>query len=227
MTMVFVGGRRRRWEIMLMPGDDAATIVEPENVWPFLARCMTPEDAELERAAVYTFHSLIASGWRRGRLMLAGDACHQTPPFLGQGMCAGIWDGANLAWKLAAIVRGDAYLSLLDTYESERRPHVDAFIELAVELGATIQTTERGPRANEMPSWPRARPGCSIFLNRNSDQARGSMLRLLWAQSFLNRGSTTDRASTTSSPDASPCSRMKIFSAACRTTCARSWMMPA
>ena len=142
MTMVFVGGRRRRWEIMLMPGDDAATIVEPENVWPFLARWITPADAELERAAVYTFHSLIASGWRRGRLLLAGDACHQTPPFLGQGMCAGIRDGANLAWKLVAVVRGDADPSLLDTYETERRPHVHAFIKLAVELGATIQATD-------------------------------------------------------------------------------------
>jgi 3-(3-hydroxy-phenyl)propionate hydroxylase len=148
MTMVFVGGRRRRWEIMLMPGDDANAIVEPQNVWPFLSRWITPEDAVLERAAVYTFHSLIASGWRCGRLMLAGDACHQTPPFLGQGMCAGIRDGANLAWKLAAVVRGDADPALLDTYESERRPHVHAFIKLAVELGGTIQTTDVA-RANE------------------------------------------------------------------------------
>jgi 3-(3-hydroxy-phenyl)propionate hydroxylase len=142
MTIVCVAGNRRRWEIMLMPGDDATAIAEPDSVWPLLAPWIKPEDGTLERAAVYTFHSVIAHGWREGRLMLAGDSCHQTPPFLGQGMCAGIRDGRNLAWKLAAVVEGRADDRLLDTYETERRPHVRAFIELAVERGAVIQTTD-------------------------------------------------------------------------------------
>jgi 3-(3-hydroxy-phenyl)propionate hydroxylase len=142
MTLCKVSGRRRRWEIMLMPGDDPETIGRPENVWPMIARWVTPADARLERSAVYTFHSVIAHGWRRGRLLLAGDAAHQTPPFLGQGLCAGIRDGANLAWKLARVVRGAAPEALLDTYESERRPHVRAFIDLAVQLGAVIQATD-------------------------------------------------------------------------------------
>ena len=142
MTYVNLLGARRRWEIMLMPGDDPATIARPEHVWPMLAKFLRPEDAEVERMAVYTFHSVIAAGWRRGRLMLAGDSCHQTPPFLGQGMCAGMRDAANLAWKLAAIVNDGAPDALLDTYESERRPHVAAFIELAVRLGAVLQETD-------------------------------------------------------------------------------------
>ncbi len=142
MTMCNVTGRRRRWEIMLMPGDDPETIGRPENVWPMVARWITPADARLERSAVYTFHSVIATGWRRGRLMLAGDSAHQTPPFLGQGLCAAVRDCANLAWKLARVVRGAAPESLLDTYEPERRPHVKAFIELAVKLGAIIQATD-------------------------------------------------------------------------------------
>jgi 3-(3-hydroxy-phenyl)propionate hydroxylase len=142
MTVVHVGGRRRRWEIMLMPGDDPARLTEPAVFWPMMQRWLGPEDAVLERAAVYTFHSLVQEGWRKGRLLLAGDACHQTPPFLGQGMCAGIRDGANLAWKLAAVLRGEAPDSLLDTYESERLPHVRAFIELAVKLGAVLQETD-------------------------------------------------------------------------------------
>jgi 3-(3-hydroxy-phenyl)propionate hydroxylase len=75
-------------------------------------------------------------------LLLAGDACHQTPPFLGQGMCAGMRDAANLAWKLKAVLRDGASESLLDTYESERRPHVEAFIDLAVKLGAILQETD-------------------------------------------------------------------------------------
>jgi 3-(3-hydroxy-phenyl)propionate hydroxylase len=142
MTMCCVTGQRRRWEIMLMPGDDPEAIARPENVWPLISRWVTPADARLERSAVYTFHSVIARGWRRGRLLIAGDAAHQTPPFLGQGLCAGIRDCANLAWKLVRVARGTAPDTLLDTYEPERRPHVQAFIELAVRLGAVIQATD-------------------------------------------------------------------------------------
>lgn len=142
MTYCNVTGNRRRWEIMLMPGDDPARMVDPEHIWPLLARWLRPEQAEIERAVIYTFHSVIAQGWRRGPLLLAGDAAHQTPPFLGQGMCAAIRDVANLAWKLDAVQRGRADESLLDTYEAERAPHVHAFIDLAVRLGAIIQTTD-------------------------------------------------------------------------------------
>ena len=147
MTVVRVGGARRRWEIMLMPGDDPARLTEPEIFWPMMARWLGPADARLERAAVYTFHSVVQEGWRKGRLLLAGDACHQTPPFLGQGMCAGLRDASNLAWKLKAVLHEDADDSLLDTYESERRPHVQAFIELAVRLGAILQETDRAAAA--------------------------------------------------------------------------------
>ena len=142
MTLVNVNGRRRRWEIMLMPGDDPERLTEPAIFWPMIARWLGPEDARIERAAVYTFHSVVQEGWRKGRLLLAGDACHQTPPFLGQGMCAGMRDASNLAWKLAAVIREGASDALLDTYESERRPHVTEFIELAVRLGAVIQATD-------------------------------------------------------------------------------------
>jgi 3-(3-hydroxy-phenyl)propionate hydroxylase len=147
MTVVHVGGRRRRWEIMLMPGDDPERLTDPGIFWPMMARWLGPQDAVLERAAVYTFHSVVQEGWRKGRLLLAGDACHQTPPFLGQGMCAGMRDASNLAWKLSAVLRGDAPDSLLDTYESERLPHVRAFIELAVRLGGVLQETD--PKAAE------------------------------------------------------------------------------
>jgi 3-(3-hydroxy-phenyl)propionate hydroxylase len=142
MTIVHVGGRRRRWEIMLMPGDDTARLSDPGVFWLMMARWLGPDDAVLERAAVYTFHSVVQEGWRKGRLLLAGDACHQTPPFLGQGMCAGMRDASNLAWKLAAVLRGDAPDTLLDTYESERLPHVRTFIDLAVKLGAVLQETD-------------------------------------------------------------------------------------
>jgi 3-(3-hydroxy-phenyl)propionate hydroxylase len=172
MTVVNVGGRRRRWEIMLMPGDDPARLTDPAIFWPMMARWVRPEDAVLERSAVYTFHSVVQEGWRRGRLLLAGDACHQTPPFLGQGMCAGMRDASNLAWKLAAVLRGEADESLLDTYESERLPHVRAFIELAVKLGGVLQETDPRKAADrdrrfaaggtEMFDFPQPQlgPGC-------------------------------------------------------------------
>ncbi|MEO7243075.1 MAG: bifunctional 3-(3-hydroxy-phenyl)propionate/3-hydroxycinnamic acid hydroxylase [Variovorax sp.] len=135
-------GRRRRWELMLMPGDDAATIMRPESVWPLLSRWLEPAEAELERPALYTFHAVVAKGWRKRRSLIAGDAAHQTPPFMGQGMCAGIRDAANLGWKLADVVRGAAPERLLDSYESERAPHAREFIETAVRLGAVIQATD-------------------------------------------------------------------------------------
>ncbi len=135
-------GNRRRWELMLMPGDDPVAMVRPEVVWPLLARWVTPDEATLERPAVYTFHSVVARGWRHDRLLIAGDAAHQTPPFMGQGMCAGIRDAFNLGWKLAAVVKGQLPSSLLDTYESERSPHVREFIETAVGMGSVIQATD-------------------------------------------------------------------------------------
>jgi 3-(3-hydroxy-phenyl)propionate hydroxylase len=171
MTIVNVGGARRRWEIMLMPGDDPARMTEPGVFWPIIQRWLGPDDARFERAAVYTFHSIVQEGWRKGNLLLAGDACHQTPPFLGQGMCAGMRDAANLAWKLSAVLRGGAPDSLLDTYESERAPHIRAFIELAVKLGAVLQETDPAAAAArdarfaagaEMFDFPQPQlgPGC-------------------------------------------------------------------
>lgn len=112
----------------------------PHKVWELLSKWVTPEQADLERAAVYTFHSVIAESWRSGRLLIAGDSAHQTPPFLGQGMCAGIRDVGNLAWKLMAVLENRADDSLFDTYQSERIPHVRAYIELAVRLGGLINT---------------------------------------------------------------------------------------
>lgn len=135
-------GMRRRWELMLRPDEDPAEMTRPEAIWPLLSRWVTPADATLERPACYTFHAVIAQGWRRERLLIAGDAAHQTPPFMGQGLCAGIRDAANLAWKLGAVVHGRAEPSLLDTYERERAPHAREFIETAVRLGTVIQATD-------------------------------------------------------------------------------------
>lgn len=140
---------RRRWEITVLPHESSQEIVTPAAVWGLLAPWLTPDEAELERAAVYTFHSLIAERWRRGRLLLAGDAAHQTPPFMGQGMCAGIRDAANLGWKLALAVRGT---DLLDSYQSERHSNARAYITTAVRLGGLINACD--PQAALTAAFP-------------------------------------------------------------------------
>jgi len=141
-TLVPMPPPRFRFEFMLLPGDDPVGITSSESVASLLAPWMDPADATVERAAVYSFHGLIATEWRRGRVLLAGDAAHQTPPFLGQGMCSGIRDAQNLAWKLARVLHGTSPDALLDTYQLEREPQVRSIIQLAVDLGRVICTTD-------------------------------------------------------------------------------------
>jgi 3-(3-hydroxy-phenyl)propionate hydroxylase len=144
-------GKRRRWEIAVHPDEDALLAAQPARVWDLLSPWLNASEAVIERAAVYTFHSAIAQQWRSGRLLLAGDSAHQTPPFLGQGMCAGIRDAANLAWKLDYVLQGKAAPGLLDTYQSERAPHVREFIELAIRLGGP--STLRRSRPHLRPAF--------------------------------------------------------------------------
>ncbi|MGZ5805468.1 MAG: bifunctional 3-(3-hydroxy-phenyl)propionate/3-hydroxycinnamic acid hydroxylase MhpA [Xanthobacteraceae bacterium] len=142
-TFVPMPGNRHRWEFMLMPDDDAVDIVRPESIYRLLQPWnIDPAGSQIERAVVYTFHSSLATRWRRGRQLLAGDAAHQMPPFLGQGMCSGLRDAANLGWKLRDVVKGAAPDRLLDSYETERMEHVRAYIELAIKLGGIIQATD-------------------------------------------------------------------------------------
>jgi 3-(3-hydroxy-phenyl)propionate hydroxylase len=133
-------GAHRRWELMLLPGED-----DHIDVWTLLARWLQPEDATLWRSAAYRFHALVARKWRRGRVFLAGDAAHQQPPFTGQGMCQGIRDVANLAWKLGFVLSGKAHEALLDTYELERSQHVKRLTETIKAIGRVI--CERDPEA--------------------------------------------------------------------------------
>jgi 3-(3-hydroxy-phenyl)propionate hydroxylase len=142
-TFIPMPGKRHRWEFMLMPQDDPETITRPDRIYELLQPwCIDPLESSIERAVIYTFHSALSTRWRRERLILAGDSAHQMPPFLGQGMCSGLRDAANLAWKLRDVISGVAKDDLLDSYETERMEHVRAFIELAVDLGSVIQTTD-------------------------------------------------------------------------------------
>ena len=131
-------GSRRRWEFAVLSNETDEEITRTELIWSLLSPWILPSDATIERTAIYTFQSAIAETWRKERVLLAGDAAHLTPPFMGQGMCAGIRDVSNLGWKLGLCIRDNAPLKLLDTYQQERIPHVRSYIETAVNLGKLV-----------------------------------------------------------------------------------------
>lgn len=134
-TFVPFADPRRRWEFRLRDDETAEVVTRPEAVRALLAPHVPPEAVEIERAAVYTFHDLVAVRWRRGRVLLAGDAAHQMPPFLGQGLGAGLRDADALAPLLARVLREGAPLGVLDAYEAVRQRHVAGVIRQAVRLG--------------------------------------------------------------------------------------------
>jgi 3-(3-hydroxy-phenyl)propionate hydroxylase len=131
-------GRHRRWEFMLLPGEDDEEMMRPERIYALLDPWVSGVPHRLVRAATYRFHGLIAERWQVGRVFLAGDAAHQTPPFFGQGMCHGMRDVANLAWKLDLVERGVCSKDLLNTYQPERDAHVRQIISASVEAGRYI-----------------------------------------------------------------------------------------
>jgi 3-(3-hydroxy-phenyl)propionate hydroxylase len=144
-TFIVGPANHRRWEIMLLPGEDPREAEKPERVWALLAPWLEPTDGVLWRASSYRFHALLATHWRKGRIFLAGDAAHQQPPFLGQGMCQGIRDVTNLCWKLSEVLRGPGCDGLLDTYETERSQHVYTLTSRIKTIGRHI--CERDPKA--------------------------------------------------------------------------------
>jgi flavoprotein hydroxylase len=138
-TLVSGGPGRRRWEFMRLPGESIEDLNSEHTAWRLLEPWgFTAANATLERHAVYRFQARWVDTWRRGRLLLAGDAAHQMPPFAGQGMCSGLRDAANLAWKLDLVLAERAADALLDTYQSERVLHVRAVIQFSMELGKVI-----------------------------------------------------------------------------------------
>ena len=133
---------RHRFEIMLLPGEKPEDVLPDEAIAAMIAPYADASALDVERRAVYRFHALIAKKWRAGPVILAGDAAHQMPPFLGQGLCSGTRDAANLAWKIEAVLRGHAGGALLDSYQAEREPHVRMITEMAVAMGRVVCTQD-------------------------------------------------------------------------------------
>ncbi|WP_046315632.1 bifunctional 3-(3-hydroxy-phenyl)propionate/3-hydroxycinnamic acid hydroxylase [Mycobacterium sp. UM_Kg1] len=137
-TYMRIGQNRYRWEFALAEHESAADFPDLPALRPLIApwtRAVPDADLRLLRVAEYTFRAQIADRWRSGRVFLLGDAAHLTPPFIGQGMGAGLRDAMNLAWKIAGHHRGSWPSAVLDSYQTERARHTRQLISLALTVG--------------------------------------------------------------------------------------------
>lgn len=198
--MVAPGGRQR-WEFKLNPGETREQMEHPDMVKQLLHPWTKGQDVEIERVAVYRFHARVADKFKVGRVFLVGDAAHITPPFVGQGLVAGLRDVANLAWKLSWVCHGLADPALLDTYDQERRPHAKAMINLAKMMGRLVMPSNhaaafvthglmrvmtRIPRLRrlfenlEIKPRNRFASGCFVKPVRSARLARGEQMPQVW-----------------------------------------------
>ncbi len=139
-TYVCVKDPNRRWEFQLVPGETREEMLRSEKIEELLRPWLPPEQYEIRRAAVYQFHAATAARWQEGRVFLAGDAAHQTPPFLGQGLNAGLRDAVNLGWKIPLVLSGTCDARLLESYAEERDAHARDLVEWAVAVGRLMET---------------------------------------------------------------------------------------
>ncbi|MEN0107704.1 MAG: bifunctional 3-(3-hydroxy-phenyl)propionate/3-hydroxycinnamic acid hydroxylase [Pseudomonas sp.] len=131
-------GGRERWEFMLQAGETREQMESDQRITELLSRWVPAHELKVERKAVYRFHARCCERFQQGRVFLVGDAAHITPPFVGQGLVAGLRDVANLSWKLAWVLKGRAAASILDSYDQERRPHAKEMIALAKFMGRLV-----------------------------------------------------------------------------------------
>lgn len=147
----------RRLEFMVMSDEAEDELCSPEGVQRLLARALPhPERAKVMRSRVYTHNARLARSFKKGRVMIAGDAAHLMPVWQGQGYNSGIRDATNLAWKLGMVVRGEVSDSILESYESERRKHAKAMIDLSVAAGRIFAPT------NKAVAWLRDRVALAL-----------------------------------------------------------------
>ena len=194
-TSIPIGNGRHRWEFMLLPHEAGKDMTTPDMleslIAPQLPDGIAVSQIEVERSALYTFHGVFARKWRDGRILLAGDAAHQMPPFLGQGLCSGVRDAANLAWKLDAVLAGDASEALLDTVQPEREPQIRFITETAIGMGQVVCTHDveqaaardkemcvgkREDRIGEMPPLPPVETGSGQTANAGIPLAKDNGL---------------------------------------------------
>ena len=200
----------RRYEFMLLPGETHQEMLADDVIRDLLAPFRQIHDADIVRKTIYTFHARIADAWRSGRVFLAGDAAHLTPPFAGQGMNAGLRDAANLSWKLTAVLAGAADPARLNSYHDERRDPAWAMIQLAVVMGDIVMPIDADQIAFrqhlldalkpfpavqdyllKMKFKPRPRFGAGLFLGLDAGEFEGSLVGEMIPQPRVTRSGAT------------------------------------
>jgi 2-polyprenyl-6-methoxyphenol hydroxylase-like FAD-dependent oxidoreductase len=179
-TLVASGPGRRRWEFMCLPGESIDELNTTEKAWELLAPWnITPDNAKVERHAVYTFRGSWADQWQKDRVFLAGDAAHLMPPFLGQGLCSGMRDALAFCWRMEAVLRGDATPDLFTSYGPERSEHVQEIIRQAVEMGRLICMLDPAEVAARDASMKEAMRDPSLALKPPPEPRLGTSLAFI------------------------------------------------
>ena len=188
-------GRRRRWEFAINNNEKEKTIMSDKYIWNFLKPWLNKKEAKLERKTIYTFKSAISKNWRRGRIFIAGDAAHLMPPFMGQGMCAGIRDVSNLAWKISYCVKNKHSDKLLNSYQSERFSNVKEYVKTTMRMGSFINAISSIKITNNISSnkegtksMKSIKPKLGKGLGKSNDKLRGK----IFPQFKLKNGKNLD-----------------------------------
>ena len=188
-------GKRRRWEFAINNKESEKKVLSNSYIWNFLKPWLKPSEASLERKTIYTFQSAISKKWKKGRVFLAGDAAHLMPPFMGQGMCAGVRDASNLAWKIAYCLKNNHSEKLLNTYQSERYSNVIEYIKTTVKMGEFVNavgtsniTGEVSSTQNGQKSMKSIKPKLGKGLGKINDKNRGK----IFPQFKLKNGKSLD-----------------------------------
>ena len=187
-------GKRRRWEFAIKKTENIETILSNKYIWNFLKPWLKKKEARMERKTIYTFQSALAKSWKKGRIFLAGDAAHLMPPFMGQGMCAGIRDVSNLAWKISHCLRKKHDDKLLNSYQSERSSNVKEYIKTTMRMGEFVNAVGKSPITNNISSDSKGRksmksikPKLGRGLGKPKDKFRGNIF-----PQFKNNGKNLD-----------------------------------
>ena len=188
-------GKRRRWEFAINNNESEKKVLSNSYIWNFLKPWLKPSEASIERKTIYTFQSAISKKWKKGRVFLAGDAAHLMPPFMGQGMCAGVRDASNLAWKIAYCLKNNHSEKLLNTYQSERYSNVIEYIKTTVKMGEFVNAVGTSNITGEVSSTPNGqksmksiKPKLGKGLGKINDKNRGK----IFPQFKLKNGKSLD-----------------------------------
>ncbi len=194
-------GKRRRWEFAIHDHEDEKEILSDNYIWNFLKPWLSQKEAYLERKTIYTFQSAISRKWRKGRIFIAGDAAHLMPPFMGQGMCAGIRDVSNLAWKISLCIKNKHDEKFLDSYQTERFSNVKEYIETTMRMGEFVNAIGSEKITDNISSKPDGtkkmdsiKPKLGFGLGDKTDKNRGK----IFPQLKMKNGKTLDEKFSTS-----------------------------